>query len=182
MLRWQQRAAAGAPLVSLGCLLGLIAATTLRPAGTQFTQVGRRTGPATALAYPPSSTIGPFWQGVQRSQATKRLSSNVDSLRSATTVQLLLPPRCPPTVPRLVMAIVVAPIQCMAFRRSWSHITQKRSPVIQPLSAHGNSPSAVVVVHLVSWITAAISGSPPRLIFWRRHRTEGTPFGNDWRI
>lgn len=106
-------------------------------------------------------------------QAGTSISELVDP--GATRVLILLKPRCPATIIRFVISVVVSSLN----RHPWwtfSHILKKFSKV-QPFLADLNAPAAVMRIPLIPWIKAtghhpfpglpSFSKCPSIASFWR---------------
>jgi hypothetical protein len=76
-------------------------------------------------------------------------------------VSVLLKSGSPPTVILAIWAIIVNAVKCVFGTWFWPHIVAKLRKALSPLVTHRYSTSAIVMVSLVIWISAAsYHGSP----------------------
>lgn len=154
-------------LVEMYHHIAVVAATTISKSCTQFTQVHYSPVATGAAAFPTGTAQRPLRQCAQSSQPTEYLPSQVHSFRSAGTIQLLLSPRRPATVPRFIVPVIVNAIKGILRSRTWSHVRKEVCKAVPPTSTYGNSTSTVAVVPLIMGVGAAVRGCPPRLVLWR---------------
>jgi len=75
----------------------------------------------------------------------------------------------PSTIFWAIWAIIIYTIHGMFFRRSWSHISIKKSKILPPL-ANYNTPTTIILKRCVPWIPATTSHVTPNIPFRRiRH-------------
>jgi len=70
----------------------------------------------------------------------------------------------PTAIIRLVVTIIIYPLQCM-IKRSWSHIRTKFFERLQPANTNFNTTLSVPMVRPMFWIYAAIFHICPNMIF-----------------
>lgn len=80
----------------------------------------------------------------------------------------------PSAIVRTIWAVVLDAIQRVAFARARPHVVDKRNERFVPTVTDGNPPGAVVSIHRVGWILAALAHGYPRVVL---RRTNVSMFG-----
>lgn len=104
---------------------------------------------------------------------TQRMSSF--TVRLATSILLLLASRCPTTISRSVVSVVVGPAVESVMSRALPHVREESGKTIAPLTANGNSSAPIILVTNVAGVKASSLHVLPRTVFARRAFVGGIP-------